>query len=112
MMATGLPRDKTVMTSPLAASRSRLEKWRLASPAAMVFTRNPKVVLSTTLQLWSASRQEVTGPDGHHYLEGPSRLQASVSKTTFFRCHLRMWRYQVVCDSHIQPTKALDWRDR
>jgi hypothetical protein len=31
-----------VMISPLAASRSRLEKWRLASPAAMVFTADPK----------------------------------------------------------------------
>ena len=42
MVATALPRDKTVMTSPLAASRSRLEKWRLASPAAMVFTADPQ----------------------------------------------------------------------
>jgi hypothetical protein len=42
MVATGLPRDKTVTTSPVATSRSTLEKWRLASAAEMVFMRGYK----------------------------------------------------------------------
>ena len=37
MAATGLPREVTITVSPLATSRSTLEKCRLASPAEIIF---------------------------------------------------------------------------
>jgi hypothetical protein len=42
MVATALPRDKIVTTSPEATSRNKPEKCRLASAAEMVFMMDLK----------------------------------------------------------------------
>ena len=47
--ATGRPRETMVTVAPPATSRSKREKWRLASVAVMVFTMSLEVVLGTTL---------------------------------------------------------------
>jgi hypothetical protein len=44
MTATGLPLDITVTTSPVATTRNRLEKNRLASVAEMVFILNSVLI--------------------------------------------------------------------
>jgi hypothetical protein len=57
MVATGLPLDKTVITSPAVTSRRTLEKCRLASRAEMVFIKTSFVVLITTLSANSVGSQ-------------------------------------------------------
>jgi hypothetical protein len=58
MVATALPRDRTVTTSPEATSRNTPEKCRLASAAEMVFMMDLKGSVKHYVKVAEVVRQE------------------------------------------------------